>query len=181
MKKTILALLALLLALSVSAWAADTYIHGYFRYTVEDGSVTITAYTGQAETVTVPAMIGGNPVNTIGTGAFASNPAVKRVNLPDTVTVIEEGAFAAGQTASFDYIVSVEKTAEGTKAVVSCVQSGAAVFCAAYDGGGRMTGVESQPVTAGQKIYSFSFGTGSAVKVFLLDAGFRPLCACETR
>ena len=91
----------LLLSLSVTAFAADTYIHGYFRYTVDDQSVTITAYTGREETVTVPAMIGGDPVNTIAAGAFADNVYAKTIYLPDTIMTVEEGAFSADQKAVF--------------------------------------------------------------------------------
>ena len=90
--------IALFLGLCLPALAAETYIHGYFRYTVEDQSVTIIAYTGREAEVTVPNMIAGNPVNTIAAGAFSENPYVKTVYLPDTVTEIQEGAFAPGQT-----------------------------------------------------------------------------------
>ena len=72
---------------------ADDYIHGYFIYTIEDESVTITDYTGSESVVTIPAMIGGNPVNTIASGAFADSETVVTVNLPETVTSIEAGAF----------------------------------------------------------------------------------------
>ncbi len=96
-----LASLLLALVLAVGALAAEIYIHGFFLYTVEDQSVTIIAYTGDETEVIVPNMIGGNPVNTIAAGAFSENGSVKSVRLPDTVTVVEEGAFAPGQTAVF--------------------------------------------------------------------------------
>ena len=96
-QKTIRIFCSLLLAvtgvlfLSTSAFA--TYIHGYFLYEVADNSVTITAYTGKEDVVTVPAMIGGNPVNSIASGAFANCPTVTTVYLPDTIMSIEGGAF----------------------------------------------------------------------------------------
>ena len=90
-------LLALLVLIVPAATQAD-YIHGYFRYTIADESITITAYTGREESVTVPSMIGLYPVNTIAAGAFANNSYVKTVTLPDTVTTVEAGAFAPGQT-----------------------------------------------------------------------------------
>lgn len=62
-----------------------------------DDSVTITDYTGEEEVVTVPAMIGGNPVNVIASGAFAKSKA-RTVYLPDTVVSVEEGAFSPGQS-----------------------------------------------------------------------------------
>ena len=80
---------------------ADDYIHGYFIYTIEDDSVTITDYTGSESIVTIPAMIGGNPVNTIATGAFADSESVTTVSLPETITSIQAGAFKDGQTVSY--------------------------------------------------------------------------------
>jgi len=103
-----LAALVLALALSAGALAAEVYIHGYFIYTVEDQSVTVTAYTGKEAEVTVPAMIGGSPVNTIAAGAFADNDYVKTVHLPDTVTTVEEGAFGPGQTVIFFWMEEAE-------------------------------------------------------------------------
>ena len=101
-KKCVLcAAFAVLLAAAVQISAFAEYIHGYFRYTVDDSSVTITSYTGREEDVTVPAMIGGNPVNVIASGAFADNGYVKTVRLPDTVTTVEAGAFGADQRVIF--------------------------------------------------------------------------------
>ena len=81
------------LAVGVSA----DYIHGYFRYTVNDGSVIIKSYQGTETEVTVPSMIGKNPVNVIASGAFAKNKNVKTVYLPDTIMTVEPGAFGADQ------------------------------------------------------------------------------------
>ena len=89
-------MLMVLLAIGVPVCAAE-YVHGYLHYTVADDSVTITAYTGDEEDVTVPSMIGGNPVNVIAGGAFAGSSA-KMVYLPDTIMSVEEGAFSSGQS-----------------------------------------------------------------------------------
>ena len=70
---------------------ACAYTEGYFEYEVTDSSVTITGYFGRETDVTVPAMIAGNPVNTISTGAFI-NTTVKTLNLPDTIMTIESNA-----------------------------------------------------------------------------------------
>lgn len=87
-------------AITVSAINATTataataeYVDGYLRYTVEEGSVTITGYNGTENEVTIPSKIAGNPVNAIKTGAFADSSNVKKINLPDTIMTIEEGAF----------------------------------------------------------------------------------------
>jgi hypothetical protein len=186
MTKRILAPLALILALtlSVTAYAGDIFIHGYFRYTVDNGSVTITRYTGPETAVAVPAMIGGDPVNTIGAGAFAGKPAVRRVYLPDTVTTVEAGAFAEGQVAVFycitPEIAAVETSPEGTR-VTAYAKPGTLLLCAAYDGSGRLLATEARTVAADQSVYPFDLTGGSSVKVFLVDGDFRPLCPCETK
>ena len=95
------ALLTVLLMPTLSFPVLADYIHGYFRYETEDQSVTITAYTGKEESVTVPSVIGGNPVNTIAAGAFAGCESVKTVYLPDTISCVEEGAFSPEQTVVF--------------------------------------------------------------------------------
>lgn len=96
MKKlaAILSALLMILAITPAAFAA-VYTEGYFHYTIEDESITITGYFGSEETVTVPAMIAGIPVNTIASGAFAES-GIKVLNLPDTITSIESGAIDLG-------------------------------------------------------------------------------------
>ncbi len=94
-------LLALLLSAGLTVAVRADYIHGYFRYTVEDESVTITAYTGHETVVTVPAMIAGCPVNAIAPGAFSGSGAAE-IRLPDTVLRVEDGAFGTGQNVVFE-------------------------------------------------------------------------------
>lgn len=101
------------LAISATAFAATVYTEGALNYTVEDGSISITNYFGKDASVTVPASIAGTPVNTIAKGAFANNDNVKTVNLPDTVTTVEEGAFAAGITVNYNSNVNGGGTAVG--------------------------------------------------------------------
>ena len=104
------------------AKAAEVFTNGYFQYVVEDHSVKIVSYFGTQEEVTVPNMIAGNPVNEIAKDAFAGNKDVKKVNLPDTIMTIEEGAFGEGQTVVYDgadpadiatAITQIEAGAEG--------------------------------------------------------------------
>ena len=131
----------LVLALGVAALADDSCIHGFFRYTVEEQSVTITAYTGKEEEVTVPAMIGGNPVNTIAAGAFANNGYVKTVYLPDTIMTVEEGAFSEGQKAVFG-TKDLQPGQQPDPTSDGQVQGGSA-------GGGTPVGGGSAPVSGG--------------------------------
>lgn len=104
MKKLIPLLLALVMALSLTAVASAStvYTEGALYYTIADESITITGYFGRDEVVTVPASIAGIPVNTIAKGAFTGNSAARVVDLPDTITTVEEGAFAAGITVNYN-------------------------------------------------------------------------------
>lgn len=87
----------------ITVAADSTYINGYFIYTVNDESVSIVSYVGKDETVTVPAMIAGNPVNVIKSGAFSESPA-KTIYLPDTIMKVEVGAFSQNQKTVFESI-----------------------------------------------------------------------------
>uniref|UniRef100_UPI004056DEEA hypothetical protein n=1 Tax=Agathobacter sp. TaxID=2021311 RepID=UPI004056DEEA len=91
-----------LCSVNVTAFAMKEYVDGYLRYTVEDGSVTITGYNGKESEVTIPSKIAGVPVNTIASGAFSNSTRVTKVNLPDTIMTIEEGAFRVGQTVVYN-------------------------------------------------------------------------------
>ena len=104
MKKLIPLLLALVMALSLMAVASAStvYTEGALYYTIADESITITGYFGRDEVVTVPASIAGIPVNTIAKGAFTGSSAARVVDLPDTITTVEEGAFASGITVNYN-------------------------------------------------------------------------------
>lgn len=81
---------------------ATTYTEGYFEYTDDGGSVTITGYFGSDETVTIPNMIAGEPVSKIAKGAFPDSCSVKNLNLPDTVVTVEEGAISQNISVTFN-------------------------------------------------------------------------------
>lgn len=76
--------------------AASEYTEGYFKYRIEDSSVTIYEYFGSEKEVTVPSLIAGNPVNVIAAGAFSSESGVEKVNLPDSIMTIERNAIGQG-------------------------------------------------------------------------------------
>ena len=85
----LLCALMLILSVPVAAHAADdVYTEGTLYYTIGDETVTIVGCFGRKDEVTVPASIAGYPVNTIGSGAFMTNRYLKKLNLPDTITVI---------------------------------------------------------------------------------------------
>lgn len=64
-----------------------------FTYIVSNGEVEISAYLGNAESVTVPSTLEGYPVTAIGDDAFAGNETLKHVTLPDSIKVIGKRAF----------------------------------------------------------------------------------------
>lgn len=117
MKKLIPVLLSLLMALTMTATAlaATVYTEGALHYTIADESITITGYFGKDAAVTVPASIAGIPVNTIAKGAFTDNDNVKTVDLPDTITAVEEGAFASGITVNYNSNVNGGNTPDDSK------------------------------------------------------------------
>lgn len=80
-------LLMLLLLLPVAVHAQD------FTYTVNNGSVTITGYTGTGGAVDIPDTIEGLPVAVIGSHAFFGKTFLTSVTIPNTVSRIESHAF----------------------------------------------------------------------------------------
>ena len=93
MKRILSVLLCLLLlfVLSGVVLADDTvYTEGTLYYTIDNESITIVGCFGRDEEVTVPSSIAGIPVNTIAEGAFSGNRYVKKLNLPDTITALED-------------------------------------------------------------------------------------------
>ena len=64
-----------------------------FSYEIVDGGAVVTEYNGYETEVVVPEELGGYPVTAIGFGAFNSF-RLERVQLPETVKVIEDYAFS---------------------------------------------------------------------------------------
>ena len=63
-----------------------------YKYKVENGFITISAYIGNSKTVIIPSTINGMKVTGIGEEAF-KNCTAERIIIPDTVTHIEWFAF----------------------------------------------------------------------------------------
>ena len=67
---------------------------GDFTYSSDGTNITITKYTGAGGDVTIPSMIAGLPVVSIGTNAFYYNrSSLNSVRIPDSVTTIGDSAF----------------------------------------------------------------------------------------
>ena len=96
MKKTAVLFVLLAMCLRVivplSALAAESRSSDY-TYTVADGSVTITGYTGEGGAIVIPSEIDGLPVTSIGYRAFCEYEILTSVTLPDSLAAIESEAF----------------------------------------------------------------------------------------
>ncbi len=73
--------------------ALPVALQAQFTYTSDNGLLTITGYTGTNTAVTIPDVIDSQPVNIIGTWAFAYNTGLTSVTVPNSATAIEEWAF----------------------------------------------------------------------------------------
>ena len=76
-----------------AAWEQEEEVYCPYEYVEENGSVTITGYTGTATSETLPEAINGLPVTAIGSGAF-SGTKLQSVTLPGSIVSIGNGAFA---------------------------------------------------------------------------------------
>jgi len=65
-----------------------------YTYTTNNGTITITAYTGSSGSVTIPGSINGLPVTTIGTNTFANDTSLTNVTIPAGITTIGTNAFS---------------------------------------------------------------------------------------
>lgn len=91
MRKPFALLLALTLCLFFSPSQAET--EGDFTYSLRDGQAKITAYTGNASTLTIPDTLGGYPVTAINYCAFRNCASLSQVTLPDGLLSIGSNAF----------------------------------------------------------------------------------------
>ncbi len=65
----------------------------WYYYFEDDGTVTISGWRGENEEVVVPGEIDGLRVATIGKGAFINCDGLTSIEVPDSVTMIEDYAF----------------------------------------------------------------------------------------
>ena len=79
-------------AVPVSAVSTKAVPSG-LKYSIQNGQVTITDYTGSAAKLTIPDTINGYPVTSIGSGAFAYCVDLQSVTIGKNVTSIGSFAF----------------------------------------------------------------------------------------
>jgi len=76
--------------------AAETKTSGNFEYKVkDDGTVSVTKYTGSDANVTIPKTIDGKKVTSIGEYAFDACTSLQQITIPDSVTSIGKVAFGS--------------------------------------------------------------------------------------
>ena len=68
-------------------------VQAQFTYTNNNSTITITGYTGPGGAVTIPSVINGLPVTTIGVSAFYNLYNITSVTIPTSVTSIKQRAF----------------------------------------------------------------------------------------
>jgi hypothetical protein len=79
--------------LAVALLARPTTVQAQFLYTTNNGTITISGYTGTSNVVTIPDSINGLPVTSIGGDAFYGCNGLKSVTIPNSVTNIGDVAF----------------------------------------------------------------------------------------
>ena len=80
--------LSFLLLLTVPA-----VVQAQFTFTTNNGTITITGYTGSGGAVVIPNSTNGYPVTSIGEDAFGGCTSLTSVTIPDSVTSIGVQAF----------------------------------------------------------------------------------------
>ena len=109
---SVLCLCICVASLPFASFTVFAQAEGDYEYTIADGEATIVRYLGHDEDVTVPSLLGGYPVTTVGRDAFNNNSTIINVSLPNGITSIQESAFASCENLSSvqlpDTLISIE-------------------------------------------------------------------------
>ena len=127
--------------------AVETKTSGNFEYEVkDDGTVSITKYTGSDANVTIPKTIDGKMVTSIGNSAFYNCTSLQQITIPDGVTSIGDGAFhsceALQQITIPDSVTSIGEYAFCTCTLLQQItipDGVTSIVCCAFDGCSSLT------------------------------------------
>lgn len=92
---------------------------GEYTYSQSNGQITITKYNGTEEVINIPAEIDGIPVTRIGTRAFQNCTTVKKLTIPEGITVLNTGAFSGCENLEELYY-NCTLTSIGTTPFLNC-------------------------------------------------------------
>jgi hypothetical protein len=95
------------------------YAHAQFEYSTNDGTITITKYTGLGGAVSIPTTINGLTVTSIGDYAFFYSTGLTSVTIPNSVTNIGNYAFY-GCTSLTNLSIPSAVTSIGDEAFEDC-------------------------------------------------------------
>ena len=71
--------------LGILPLALSTVAQAQLLFTTNNGAITITGYTGSPTVLVIPSATNGYPVTVIGVSAFANEPTLKSLTIPDSV------------------------------------------------------------------------------------------------
>ncbi|SFC12119.1 leucine-rich repeat domain-containing protein, partial [Ruminococcus albus] len=113
----------IILPFSAVTASALTTEDGNFKYEIDGDSIKITTYLGSASKVTIPSVIDGKEVTTIGSYMFMLNSSLREVVIPDTVEEIQSSAFQSSGLKSIVIPSSVETIGSGAFEYCSKLES----------------------------------------------------------
>ncbi|MBE6848315.1 MAG: hypothetical protein E7502_00175 [Ruminococcus sp.] len=98
--------------MTAAAATDEQPVYGDFNYTVEDGYVALTAYTGDGTNIEIPTEIEGMPVTKLGATLFYEMP-ITEIVIPEGITTICSGAFWHCKSLAKVTLPSTLETIEG--------------------------------------------------------------------
>jgi len=97
----------------------DPQVLGQLIYTTNNGTITITAYTGMGGAVVIPSTISGLLITGIGSGALFNCAGLTRLTIPASVTNVGDSTFA-GCSALMSIAIPNGVTSIGNSAFAGC-------------------------------------------------------------
>ena len=92
---------------------APTVIQAQFSYAVNPGNTSVTITAGPGGDVVIPSTLGGLPVTGIGSGFYPAFTSATSIEIPNTVTTLNYGAFADANLTGLTIPSSVTYIAAG--------------------------------------------------------------------